>query len=391
MNTESLSNSSASSNPAMSSNRTTEQIARLVTHSEMSSSSEDERLKRVLPKKSETGFHGLFARTQINSGETIIPLQGRTSNFRTRTSIQINSEKHIEDQLGVMVNHSCAPSAKIANESLVAVSNLQQGDEVTFNYSKSEDTISNPFVCLDCGHEIHGSQEKNIPRFDLSALNRKEIILDDLNKKGFSLFPKFVQPETVNALAREQERISFLSRPVDFMMPPYNTPRKSRVIGGNKLAKNSPLISKLYEDVRLLLEAKIGTSFFACNNSNEFAVLNHLNGKDASHGWHMDDPAYVFVMCLKAPPDDRAGGVLEVATNKVAFTPEEIEHAVTKSKQEGGFNKLFINPGDAYIIKEAQNLHQVTALKGGDRVILAFSYNDRINPTFTESADLLYG
>jgi hypothetical protein len=69
------------------------------------------------------------------------------------TSIQIGLDSHIElDSELVYMNHSCSPTVFVdtVNFELIALSDLQSGDLVTFFYPSTEWVMDKPFECC-CG------------------------------------------------------------------------------------------------------------------------------------------------------------------------------------------------------------------------------------------------
>lgn len=74
---------------------------------------------------------------------------------KTRTSIQVGKNKHVEDQIGMYINHSCSPSSRIDGMNVVAIKDIRAGEEITFDYA-SEGELSSPFTCNCCGRYIDG-------------------------------------------------------------------------------------------------------------------------------------------------------------------------------------------------------------------------------------------
>ncbi|RDI46029.1 SET domain-containing protein [Aquicella lusitana] len=108
------------------------------------------------------GIHGVgvFAAADIKKGEILRELTGEMLDHPTRTSIQIGKNKHIEDEMGGLINHSCQPTARIdkKNHSLVSIRNIRKGEEITFDYNENEEAMASPFVCQCCGKYIMGKK-----------------------------------------------------------------------------------------------------------------------------------------------------------------------------------------------------------------------------------------
>ena len=92
----------------------------------------------------------------LGPGEIVYKLTGDILDKPTRTSIQIGPNKHIEDDLGQYINHSCSPTVKIMDDNVVVIEKLYTGDSITFDYNESEDIMSNPFKCNCCSNMIKG-------------------------------------------------------------------------------------------------------------------------------------------------------------------------------------------------------------------------------------------
>ena len=109
--------------------------------------------------KLKNGMYGVFALSDISAGTTVRKLSTDChADKPTRTSIHIGKGQHVEDPIGIYINHSCKPTCKVSGSSIVTIDNLKKGDEITFDYRDSEITISSPFTCLCCGKAIGGKE-----------------------------------------------------------------------------------------------------------------------------------------------------------------------------------------------------------------------------------------
>ncbi len=112
------------------------------------------------------GIHGqgIFTTVKINKGEILFEMNGNIINQPTRTSIQIGKNKHIEDDIGVHVNHSCTPNAKVnrKNRTFTSLRDIEPNEEITFDYNKNEDRIAAPFTCHCCQKIILGKLKSKI-------------------------------------------------------------------------------------------------------------------------------------------------------------------------------------------------------------------------------------
>lgn len=98
----------------------------------------------------------LVAVVPFKPGTVIRKLIGQEIDAPTRTSIQVKKDKHIEDEFGGFVNHSCNPSAMVKDGTLIATKYIDIGNEITFDYRQNEDTLASPFLCWECKKIISG-------------------------------------------------------------------------------------------------------------------------------------------------------------------------------------------------------------------------------------------
>ena len=101
---------------------------------------------------------GLFTTQQYKKGDTILVLKGAETNFPTRESIYVGNNTHILDELGQYINHSFEPTTQIVGYNVVALVDVNNGDEITFNYNDSELTMAAPFTIN--GQQVCGNLYK---------------------------------------------------------------------------------------------------------------------------------------------------------------------------------------------------------------------------------------
>ena len=88
---------------------------------------------------------GLFVTKSFKKGEIVFVLTGEIFDHPTRESIHIGNNQHIYDEYGIFINHSFEPSVCIQHINVVALKDICEGDEITFNYNDSEINMSNVF------------------------------------------------------------------------------------------------------------------------------------------------------------------------------------------------------------------------------------------------------
>ncbi len=87
-------------------------------------------------------------------GEVVLRITGKETLVRDRYTIQLKPDLHIiPDQFsGKYVNHSCLPNSKVnCNREFVALREIKEGDELTFDYKSTEDELAEKFKC-NCGN-----------------------------------------------------------------------------------------------------------------------------------------------------------------------------------------------------------------------------------------------
>lgn len=111
--------------------------------------------------KKEDGYKGVYTRKDIPEGSIVADLiDGKLIQEPTRTSIQVGRGFHIEDEIGSCINHSCQPSCKIRSFLVIALRDIGEGEEVTFDYNESEEEVISPFECKCCGKMILGRKHE---------------------------------------------------------------------------------------------------------------------------------------------------------------------------------------------------------------------------------------
>jgi D-alanine-D-alanine ligase len=130
------------------------------------------------PAEVEQGTYGEFLRASrsFRKGESIFFLGDTIQPVASKHSIQLDGKRHVvtENSIWRFTNHSCNPSMRIDTKipAMVAVRDIEDGQELTFNYNTSEWQISSPFAC-GCGQpaclgEVRGF--RHVPEKHRNAL-----------------------------------------------------------------------------------------------------------------------------------------------------------------------------------------------------------------------------
>lgn len=88
---------------------------------------------------------GVFVQMHHKKGDIVFVLSGRIYDEPTRETIHIGNNKHIYDAFGIFINHSFEPNIQIQGLNVVALCDIQPGDEIMFNYNDTEINMANPF------------------------------------------------------------------------------------------------------------------------------------------------------------------------------------------------------------------------------------------------------
>jgi SET domain-containing protein len=101
---------------------------------------------------------GVFTTRKINKNTIIFKMHGDFIDKPTQTSVQIGEALHIEDDLAGLVNHSCSPTAKVDRQlhAFISLRDIEEGEEITFDYTVNESNLAVPFVCRCCKKMIRG-------------------------------------------------------------------------------------------------------------------------------------------------------------------------------------------------------------------------------------------
>ena len=130
----------------------------------------------------------VYSAKKISKGENIFPIEGIPQSFASKYSIQIDEKKHLvpfsdnlddEKSFWRFLNHSCSPNSyfNLPQMNLIALREINSGEEITYNYCTTEYDMSSPFKCLCKSSACYG-----------------EI-------KGFRYLPKAKQQQLVGILA----------------------------------------------------------------------------------------------------------------------------------------------------------------------------------------------
>lgn len=112
----------------------------------------EENIFSEVRQENTTGNHSLFAKKLFLKDELISPFfAGDILEQPTYLTVQVGHDKHItlRPQFLQYINHSCNPNAffNTTNYQLIALRDIQEGEEIVFFYPSTEWEMSQPFQC----------------------------------------------------------------------------------------------------------------------------------------------------------------------------------------------------------------------------------------------------
>jgi hypothetical protein len=252
---------------------------------------------------------------------------------------------------------------------------------------------------------VRGASVQAILSRPLADAYRNDSRLDQLSEAfvsdGYVKLPHLLRGEAIELLREEVAALEPRAQARDFMMPGPGTPRVMSVLGASQLLARSTVLPMLYAHFELvrLISRLARALVYACPHPEELMVCNFLLTDLATHGWHLDDPAYALIFVVDAPALG-TGGELEYIADWEAVCAElgadpgaDVEPVVTRARAAGLVTTMPHRAGDAYLLRADQCLHRVAPLSapGRRRVALNFAYEATPTATYGDSATLLYG
>jgi uncharacterized protein len=120
-------------------------------------------LSPKLKSRKKKNGHGVFAQQNLSEGELLVVFGGAVCDLETLMTMPKRDQSlsiQVEENLFLVprplgdadyVNHCCDPNAGIVGQTvLVALREIQAGEEVCFDYAMSDTTPYDEFEC-DCG------------------------------------------------------------------------------------------------------------------------------------------------------------------------------------------------------------------------------------------------
>lgn len=105
----------------------------------------------------ENGNRSLVATRKIRQGEEILTLPSSALAQPDMFSIEVHPGLHIDCSFTVAgaINHRCNDfTAVVRDMRIVAWRCIEQGEEITINYRRTESKLAAPFTCSCCGEKM---------------------------------------------------------------------------------------------------------------------------------------------------------------------------------------------------------------------------------------------
>ncbi len=154
-----------------------------------------------------------------------------------------------------------------------------------------------------------------------------------------------------------------------------DTPRSYSSVGRDKVMERSQSIPDMYssQELRSLLSYVAGEQINAVPYKPEEYIINHQSDVNDTHGFHWDDYAFAFVMCIEEP-DPLALARLEYISG-VKWDKNNPKQALCNALRDNTINSVHIRKGECYLMRSNTTLHRVTSLcKETRRTVLVMTF-----------------
>ncbi|MGB3467388.1 MAG: hypothetical protein WBA74_19040 [Cyclobacteriaceae bacterium] len=216
----------------------------------------------------------------------------------------------------------------------------------------------------------------------------------------YAYFPNLFSPKVFSLLKTEVDRLKKFTLAKNYQPDGPGTSRNMKAFGGVRLLEESAAFSILYihHEIRTLLREVLDAPVYHSTHKQEVIGLHCLVDKGNTHGWHLDDGAYILIMMFDAPAKDQGGTVEFIPnwkfhTEKFKYDPTQpIEDCVQKCRKENLVREHYHATGDAYLLRGDRALHRVKPLQGEgiERSIVVMGYTYTPEPVYTSRVTGLY-
>lgn len=212
--------------------------------------------------------------------------------------------------------------------------------------------------------------------------------------------PEMFSEPVFSALKEEALKLTEVATSKNFTMSVWETPRILHVVNAPNIIEHSKLLWTIYNNHFLVnfMQEIVGAKVYPSRQPVSFLNVNHLKGTGSTHGWHVDDGAFAFILSCVSP-DIGDGGTVEYVPHWPTFcktlgrkVDESVNDSVEKARMQGLVRELYLAEGDGYIIRSDTTLHRVTELKSdkSERVAYVGSYENTPTPVYQHTGNELY-
>ena len=106
-------------------------------------------------------YASLIATQDCEEGGLVNILKGELLSEPNRYSIQIAENQHIMDNFAKYMNHSFNPNCIIKGYHIIALKQIFEGDELTFDYNMNESKLACPFIDQETNKSVKGYDVDN--------------------------------------------------------------------------------------------------------------------------------------------------------------------------------------------------------------------------------------
>jgi len=205
--------------------------------------------------------------------------------------------------------------------------------------------------------------------YDTDALGR---VLSD---SGVVQLPDFLPSAFHHALSQQVDALlDSRGKRIDVRVRSTgNTPRKYISVRRNDVFEHAGLIKQLYFDPAFIrfFSRLMQHELVVAPYEPEQVVVNRMDQKGDTHGWHWDDYSYSIVLVLTAPL--RTNGAQLECVDGTAWDKDaaQVEHYL----QTMPVRSLDLPAGSAYVLQGKRVMHRVSPMLRPDvRKIICFTY-----------------
>ncbi len=119
---------------------------------------QDNTMLKILYSDRVQGY-AAFANQHFSAGDVVLQLDASNiSAVPSQKSIRVMEGVHATDKWGAYINHSFSPTTYVDKWIVRAIRDIHQGEEITFDYNKSEGSLAVPFTDKETCERVTGNR-----------------------------------------------------------------------------------------------------------------------------------------------------------------------------------------------------------------------------------------